>query len=103
MPNLPQGAGQLPGQGHWTRDVVFSARSQTMFVSVGPIRMSNREGEDETNRAAILAFNPDGSNRRKFASGMRNPVSLASRRSIIGLWARRTSATDSATISCPTT
>ena len=32
------------------------------------------DGEDETRRAAILAFNPDGSNRRIFASGIRNTV-----------------------------
>ena len=34
-------------------------------------------GEDETNRAAILAFGPDGSSRGVHASGLRNPVSLA--------------------------
>ena len=33
--DLPQGAGNLPGRGHWTRDVVFSADGSTMFVSVG--------------------------------------------------------------------
>ena len=83
VPKLPVGAGQLPGHGHWTRAVAFSASSQTMFVSVGSYSNVQQGGEDETDRAAILAFNPDGSNRRIFASGLRNPVSLASRRSII--------------------
>ena len=77
VPSLPQGAGQLPGRGHWTRDVVFSASSQTMYVSVGSYSNVQQGGEDETNRAAILAFNPNGSNRRVFASGLRNPVSLS--------------------------
>jgi glucose/arabinose dehydrogenase len=74
---LPQGAGQLPGQGHWTRDVAFSADGGTMFVSVGSYSNVQEGGEDESNRAAILAFGPDGSSRGVYASGLRNPVSLA--------------------------
>src|SRR5262249_40151119 len=77
VPDLPQGTGQLPGQGHWTRDVAFSADGSTMFVAVGSYSNAQEQGEDETERAAILAFNPDGSNRRVFASGLRNPVSLS--------------------------
>ena len=46
-------------------------------MSVGSYSNAQTSGEDETRRAAILAFNPDGSNRRVFASGLRNPVSLA--------------------------
>jgi glucose/arabinose dehydrogenase len=74
---LPQGAGQLPGQGHWTRDVAFAADGGTMFVSVGSYSNVQEHGEDESNRAAILAFGPDGSSRGVYASGLRNPVSLA--------------------------
>lgn len=77
VPDLPQGAGQLPGRGHWTRDVQFSADGATMFVSVGSYSNAQENNEDETDRADILSFTPDGANRQVFASGIRNPVSLA--------------------------
>lgn len=60
--------------GHWTRDVRFSLDGKTMFVSVGS--GSNLDDPDthpgEKNRAAILAFNPDGSGMRVYANGIRN-------------------------------
>lgn len=74
--SLPQG-GRLRGGGHWTRDVVFSPDGSSMFVSVGSFSNVQENGEDETNRAAILRFNTDGTNETVFASGIRNPVSLA--------------------------
>jgi glucose/arabinose dehydrogenase len=74
---LPQGAGRLPGRGHWTRDLTFSKDGRTLYVSVGSYSNAQTGGEDETRRASILAYNPDGSNLRIFASGLRNPVSLA--------------------------
>jgi glucose/arabinose dehydrogenase len=50
-----------------------------MFVAVGS--GSNVDDPDthpaEKNRANILAFNPDGSNMRIYAYGIRNPVGLA--------------------------
>jgi glucose/arabinose dehydrogenase len=48
-----------------------------MFVSVGSYSNVQEQGEDENQRAAILAFGPDGSSRGVYASGLRNPVSLA--------------------------
>lgn len=77
VPNLPQGAGRLPGRGHWTRDVAFSPDGVGMFVSVGSYSNAQTEGEDETNRAAILAFDPNGTFWGLTATGLRNPVSLA--------------------------
>lgn len=74
---LPQGAGHLPGKGHWTRDIAFSRDNQTMYVSVGSFSNVAANGENETDRARILAYNPNGSNKRTVASGIRNPVSLA--------------------------
>lgn len=68
----------LPGGGyhqHWTRDVVFRADGKKMYVSVGS--QANVEEGEETQRAAISEFNPDGTGRRLFASGIRNPVGLA--------------------------
>jgi len=64
---------------HWTRDIAFSRDGRKMYVSVGS--SSNVDDSDnnptEKDRAAILEFNPDGTGRRVFASGIRNPVGLA--------------------------
>jgi len=71
----PQKLVDLPDTGgHSTRSVVFSPDGKVMYVSVGS--KSNVDDPDTTaaekNRADILAFNPDGSNMRVFASGIRN-------------------------------
>jgi len=62
------------GEGHWTRDVQFSADGKKMFVSVGSA--SNVDDPDTTpdekNRADILVFNPDGSGMQLYAYGIRN-------------------------------
>lgn len=84
--------------GHSTRDIVFSPDGSRMYVSVGS--QSNvaqgigaRSGSAlqdwvathalgaawgaEENRAAVLAFAPDGSQGKMFATGLRNCVGLA--------------------------
>jgi len=71
----PQHIVDLPDTGgHSTRSVVFSPDGKIMYVAVGS--KSNVDDPDTTseekNRADILAFNPDGSNMRVFASGIRN-------------------------------
>jgi glucose/arabinose dehydrogenase len=62
------------GGGHWTRAVEFTADSKKMFVAVGSA--SNVDDPDTTprekNRADILEFNPDGSDMRVYAYGIRN-------------------------------
>jgi glucose/arabinose dehydrogenase/cytochrome c5 len=70
----------LPGnKGHVTRDVQFSMDGKKMWVSVGS--GSNVDDPDTTpaekNRADILEFNPDGSDMRIYAYGIRNAVGLA--------------------------
>lgn len=70
----------LPGnRNHWTRDIVFSPDGKHMFVGVGSA--SNVDDPDthpaEKDRADILEFNPDGSDMRIYAYGIRNPVGLA--------------------------
>lgn len=71
---------ELPhGRGHSTRDVQFSPDGKKMYVSVGSA--SNDDDPDthstERNRADILEFNPDGSDLRIYAYGIRNAVGLA--------------------------
>ncbi|HLH75465.1 MAG TPA: sorbosone dehydrogenase family protein [Candidatus Binataceae bacterium] len=69
----------LPAGGvHWTRDVVVSADGSHLFVSVGSGSNDDiNPGENESERADILIFNPDGSGKRIYASGIRNAVGLA--------------------------
>ncbi|WGD50015.1 sorbosone dehydrogenase family protein [Bradyrhizobium sp. CB1650] len=83
--------------GHSTRDIVFTPDNKRMLVSVGSL--SNRaEGignppgglaawsrtqplgaawASETERGAVLAFDPDGKERKIYATGIRNCVGLA--------------------------
>jgi glucose/arabinose dehydrogenase len=89
--NLPH------GYGHSTRDVVFTPDNARMLVSVGS---ASNDGEglgnppgglkqwtsqhamgaawgEETGRADVLAFDPDGKNMKLYATGIRNCVGLA--------------------------
>jgi len=68
----------LPGQGyreHWTRNILFSPKGDKMYVTVGS--ESNVSVEAEPMRASITEFNPDGTGKRIYASGVRNPIGLA--------------------------
>ena len=89
--NLPH------GYGHSTRDIVFTPDNKRMLVSVGS---AGNDGESmgsppggleawsraqppgaawghETERAAVLSFDPDGKHRKLYATGLRNCVGLA--------------------------
>src|SRR5262249_1066872 len=57
----PEKVADLPGRGyreHWTRNVLFSADGQKMYVTVGS--ESNVSPEADPMRAAIMEYNPDG-------------------------------------------
>src|SRR5205823_4105350 len=86
--SLP-GFGRLRGGGHWTRDLAFSLDGKKMFVSVGS--RSNVDDTDnnpaEYHRADILEANPDGSDLRVYARGIRNPVGIAIEPRTGVLWA----------------
>ncbi|MGC4043348.1 MAG: sorbosone dehydrogenase family protein [Armatimonas sp.] len=83
--NIPGGAGQLGGRGHWTRDVIFSNDDKRLFVSIGSF--SNVDDNDrEIRRANILAFTPEGKDEKIYASGIRNPVGLAIHPQTGDLW-----------------
>src|SRR5436305_11508385 len=84
--DIPSGNESVGGGGHWTRDLEFSPDGRTLYVSVGS--RSNVDDDDrEKRRAMILAFDPDGKNERVFASGLRNPVGLATHPVTKQLWA----------------
>ncbi len=94
-------------RGHWTRDVVFSKDGATMFVSVGSatnVAQDMPKLDDaalktwiadhplgaawaaEEERAVVLAFSPDGKNRRIFASGIRNCSGMTVNQANGDLW-----------------
>jgi glucose/arabinose dehydrogenase len=79
VPNLPSGEESVGGGGHWTRDVAFSLDGKRMFISVGSRTniADTDEDKSEYHRADILVANPDGSDLRVYASGLRNPVGIA--------------------------
>ena len=99
---------RLPAGGHVTRDLVFSADGTRMFVSVGSEsnsgetlskkstsaaaawdRQHNAIGAawgDETERANVLSFSPEGGERRIYATGLRNCVGLAMHPGSGDLW-----------------
>ena len=87
---------EAPG-GHTTRTLVFSADSKTMYLSIGsatnyaerigatpPEPLAQFEAKqgmgaawgEELNRALVLAFDPDGKNKRTYATGLRNCVGM---------------------------
>lgn len=89
---------RLPVGGHRTRDVAFSPDGRTMYVSVGSgsnvgdgmgtpsaaeletwksTHALGASWGSEAGRADVLAFDPQGKNRRIFASGIRNCVGMA--------------------------
>lgn len=71
---------ELPAGGynnHWTRNVVVGPGGQKLYVTVGSASNVGEYGEaEEERRASILEIDPDGTNERIFASGLRNPVGL---------------------------
>ena len=73
----PQLITQLTGGGyrqHWTRNIAFSPDGRKLFATIGS--RSNAEVE-ELPRASIQVMNPDGSDRKTYAFGLRNPIGLA--------------------------
>lgn len=82
---------------HTTRTLVFSNDSKTMYVAIGsasnigeqidarpPAPLAEWESRhglgaawgEELDRGVVLAFNPDGSGKRTFATGLRNCVGM---------------------------
>lgn len=67
------GGGNLPGGGHWTRNLIFRPDGKKLFVSVGSYGNVDQE---PLPRASIQIMNPDGSDRQTYAYGLRNPNGL---------------------------
>jgi len=96
----------LAGGGHSTRDLAFSADGKTLYVSVGSEgnkaeSMGAKPGDlaaferqhgigaawgREEWRATVLAFDPDGRNKRPYANGLRNCAGLTLQKETGALW-----------------
>jgi glucose/arabinose dehydrogenase len=83
--HLSAGAAHLRGGGHWTRDIVFSPDGKKMYVSIGS-RSNISDSAAEADRARIFEFNPDGTDRKVYAWGIRNAVGIAFRPGSNELW-----------------
>ncbi len=71
-----QSIANLPAEGynnHWTRNVVTAPNGKTLYVSIGS---GTNASEEPAPRASVQVMNLDGSDRKTFASGVRNPVGL---------------------------
>ncbi|MDJ1491434.1 sorbosone dehydrogenase family protein [Cytophagaceae bacterium DM2B3-1] len=70
----------LPAGGynnHWTRNVIANFEGSKIYVSIGSGSNVAEHGMDnEKRRANILEMNPDGTQERIYASGLRNPVGM---------------------------
>ena len=75
----------LPTQGHNTRTVLFSPDGSDLYVSIGS--SCNVCEEEDLRRAAIVRYNPDGSEEEIYASGLRNAVGMTFRPETTELWA----------------
>ncbi|MGA8172635.1 MAG: sorbosone dehydrogenase family protein [Methylocystis sp.] len=93
------------GSAHWTRDLAFSPDGATLYVAIGsksnvaegraPFSRVETEALEkaegvgasaEQGRALVVAFDPDGRNRRVFASGLRNCSGVTIRPGSDELW-----------------
>ena len=75
---------EVDGDLHPARTVVIDELREKIYVNVGSTCDLCRE--DTPERAAVLEFDFDGSNRRVFASGLRNATGLALHPSTNELW-----------------
>ena len=83
--HLSGGAAHLRSGGHWTRDIVFSPDGKKMYVSIGS-RSNVSNNSAEADRARIFEFNPNGTDQKVYAWGIRNAVGIAFRPGTDELW-----------------
>ncbi|WP_296743017.1 sorbosone dehydrogenase family protein [Mesorhizobium sp.] len=98
---------KIPANHHWTRDIAFSPDGKTLYLSVGSgsniaedMGAKPKGGLDawakaqplgaawgsEAGRADVLAFDPDGKNRRTVATGLRNCSGMTVQPATGALW-----------------
>ena len=81
--DLPHGA---PNP-HWTRNLLASPDGKLLYIAIGSNSNIGENGlETETNRAAIIEYNPATGDNRVYAGGLRNPVGMAWQPDTKALW-----------------
>jgi len=73
---LPAGGQTSPWNNHWSRNVIANADGSKLYLTIGAGTNANESGTEHPERAAIWEISPDGSNKRLFATGLRNPVGI---------------------------
>jgi len=73
---IPSGEQTNYWNNHWTRNLIISPSHEKIYLSVGAATNVNEKGIDHPDRAAIWELNPDGSGKRLYATGLRNPVGM---------------------------
>jgi glucose/arabinose dehydrogenase len=77
----------LPDSGHNNRDVLFEPGGKKMLVTVPSFsNADDADGPLEKNRAKIFECNPDGSDVKIFAYGIRNPSFMSIDPKTSNLW-----------------
>ena len=68
----------LPTGGHYTRNLIADPAGRKIYVAIGSASNVDEENawEKDQRRAGIVEINPDGSDARIFARGLRNPVGM---------------------------
>ena len=62
---------------HWTRNLITNKDESKIYVAIGSGTDHGEKGLDnEVQRSRILEVNPDGSDMKVYASGLRNPVGM---------------------------
>ena len=73
---------------HWTRNIIASEDKKKIYIAVGSgTNVAERGMDNEVMRADILEMNPDGTGKRIYSSGLRNPVGMAWNPQTSLLWA----------------
>jgi glucose/arabinose dehydrogenase len=84
---IPSGEQTRYWNNHWTRNLVVRPDRKKLYLSVGAATNVNAKGIDHPERAAIWELNPDGSDKRLYATGLRNPVGMDNDPFTGDLWA----------------
>lgn len=62
---------------HWTRNIITNKAKNKIYITVGSASNVGEHGIDaEKGRALVYEANPDGTDLKVYASGLRNPVGL---------------------------
>jgi len=74
--DIPAGEQTSYWNNHWTRNVLASPDGKKLYLTIGAGTNADENGLEHPERASIWELKPDGSGKRLFATGLRNPVGI---------------------------